>query len=610
MINSIKHRGPDSIGLNIEESSKGFVHLAHARLAILDLRNISSQPFYSTCKNFILTYNGEIYNYNNIKKELISLGYKFRTNSDTEVLLYAFQEWGVKCVDKFIGMFAFTIFSKLEDKIYVFRDRAGIKPLYYYLKDNDFIFASELKAIYLHQKFKKDLNKKAFYYFMQFGYIPAPLSIFSNTFKLEAGHYLVYNIKDYSLQKFKYWDISDFHHKNKLLKKEEEVLEELESLLVDSFKLRTVSDVPLGVFLSGGYDSSLLSALLCKELGNLSTFTIGFREKNYNEAVFAKDIAKHLGTKHREYYFEERDCLYLFDDFFNIYDEPFADSSSLPTILLCKLAKEDVKVVLSADGGDEIFYGYSKYRALNKFGLLSNLEKFLAKSFINILNEDIVYTINSYLPNRYKNSNIKDKFDKFTRLFNSSSFKGSFIDISSYIYNKDLNSIINNYNFLDYKDSFFNENINSLDSLSAMSLLDYKTFLSDDVLTKIDRSSMSVGIEAREPLLDHRLSEYLAGIPSSLKYKKPKYLLKKILYKYIPKKLLDRPKRGFNVPISDWLKKDLKTLAKKYLDNLDDDLFNKDELNKLFKAHLDGKYVNVSKLWFVIVYEAWRERWL
>jgi len=616
MRDSISYRGPNSIGSKFYETNDFNLALGHRRLSILDLSPLGSQPIYY--KHLTIIHNGEVYNFVSIKKELITLGYKFDSHTDTEVILKAFHAWGVKCVDKFRGMFAFAIYDNMHEKIYIFRDRAGVKPLYYYQSDKLFLFGSELKTFYQHPSFPKSINKRSLPYYFRFGYIPAPLTIFENTHKLKAGHYLVVDCKDNSYQENLYWSIDSFYQKEKIKKSEEDILNELESILIESFELRMVSDVPVGVFLSGGIDSSLVTALLQKKSKTpLKTFTIGFEEKDFNEANFAKEIAQYLGTEHTEYYCTKDDMLEVIKDLSTMYDEPFGDSSAIPTFLVSKLAKEKVSVVLSGDGGDEAFIGYSKYFALEKMIKLqkSPIKNTLLKTITTFMSAESVEKINNLLPESKKQKNIKDKYQKFKNALASNSIGESFINASSYVDNKTLNDILID-NSIDFTLTEFNtfKTIGNLSELEQMTLIDYKTYMADDILTKVDRASMNVSIEAREPLIDHKIIEFTVQIPQDIKYKNNngKYLLKKILYKYIPKELIERPKSGFQVPLYEWLRNDLKEELDFYLSRdrlIISNIYKVDAILDIKKQLYAGENINLSLLWFILMFEMWKEKW-
>ena len=604
MLNIQSYRGPDDRGLYFDE--KNGVHFGHNRLSIQDLSSYGHQPFVSDCGNYIIVFNGEVYNFKNIRVDLEELGYKFISNSDTEVILYSYKEWGIKCIDKFVGMFAFAILDKVEDKLVLVRDRAGVKPLYYYIYEDQFMFSSEIKSFHKHPKFKKEQNLEVLPYFFQFGYIPAPYTIFQNCFKLEAGHYLELKIDNLEFKIIKYWDVNDFYLQEKFTKSENEILKDIEKILDDAIDLRMVSDVPVGVFLSGGYDSSLVASILAIKQGKkINTFTIGFDDEKYNEAKHAKLIAEYLGTNHTEYYMKNSDMLDLVEKLPFYYDEPFGDSSALPTMIVSKLARQSVTVALSSDGGDEAFCGYSKYFFLNKFqDIFSNsFKREVLKVGLNLFSENSVEYINKKLPKNLKQTNIKDKYTKFQRAINSSSLEQMFENASSYV---DKNEIARFLKVSKNKELFKKwEKIGSIEFLNQMMAVDYKLFMNDDVLTKVDRATMSVSLEGREPLLDHRIIEYMARVPIDIKYKNKqgKYLLRQVLYKYLPKEIVDKPKSGFQIPLNEWLRCELKPLVLKYLD---ESIFNIEEIMQLKKRFFAGVDVGTT----ILMYQMWKEKWL
>lgn len=605
------YRGPDHSGMYFDEDTS--FHLGHNRLAIQDLSENGNQPFISDCGNLIIAFNGEVYNFNSIRQELIELGFDFISHSDTEVILYSYKAWGIECVHKFIGMFAFAILDKIKHKIFLVRDRAGVKPLYYFIKDNDFMFSSEIKSFHEHPKFNAQENLDVLPYYFQFGYIPAPFTIFKDCFKLTAGNYLEFDLDSMSIVIKKYWDVNDFYTKKISNKKEEDVLYELEEILTDSINLRTISDVPVGVFLSGGYDSSLVSAILSKKLGKvINTFTIGFSNRDYNEALHAKEISNYLGTNHTEYYIKEDDILPLVQKLPFFYDEPFGDSSAIPTMLVSKIAKNDVKVVLSADGGDESFCGYSKYFFLNKVkGIFSNkFKQYLMRQGLNIISAEYIDKINRVLPSYIKQTNVKDKYSKFKRAMFSDTLPDMFKNASSYVDHNVVNKFINLPTDVNLTPKW--DDLENVDLLNRMMAIDYKLFMCDDVLTKVDRATMSCSIEGRDPLLDHRIIEYVANVPLSIKYKndKGKYLLREILYKFIPQDLMDKPKSGFQVPLNEWLRGILRPLVEKYINvrSLDPNVFHCSEVNKIKEDFFNGSD-NGTLVWFILMYQMWKEQW-
>lgn len=606
------YRGPDDSGVYFDEVNG--VHLGHNRLSIQDLSSHGHQPFISDCENYVIVFNGEVYNFKTIKVELQNLGYKFISNSDTEVILYSYKEWGVRCIDKFIGMFAFGILDKIQKKLILVRDRAGVKPLYYYIDENQFMFSSEIKSFHKHPNFKKEQNLEVLPYFFQFGYIPAPYTVFKNCYKLEAGHYLEFNIQYSTFNITKYWDINDFYLQDKFTKNEDKILEELEHILDEAIDLRMVSDVPVGVFLSGGYDSSLVTSVLAKKQGKkINTFTIGFDDEKYNEAKHAKMIAEYLGTNHTEYYMKNSDMLDLVEELPFYYDEPFGDSSALPTMIVSKLARQSVTVALSADGGDEAFCGYSKYFFLNKFQNIfsHNFKRKVLKTGLNLFSADTIEFLNEKLPKNLKQTNIKAKYIKFQRAITSSNLEEMFENASSFV---DKNEVVKFLKIGRDKALFEKWNkIGNIQFLNQLMAIDYKLFMNDDVLTKVDRATMSVSLEGREPLLDHRIIEFMARVPLDIKYKnnQGKYLLRTVLYKYLPKELVDKPKSGFTIPLDNWLRNELKPLVEKYLNKkiLDETIFDINEIESIKIKFFSGENLG-TQIWLILMYQMWKEKWL
>ncbi len=617
MRDTITYRGPDSAGSAFFEREHFSLGLGHRRLSILDLSELGNQPM--SHEHLTIIHNGEVYNFEEIKTELSAMGYDFISHTDTEVILKAFHAWGVACVEKFRGMFAFAIYDSAEEKLFLFRDRAGVKPLYYYYQEGLFLFGSELKSFYEHPHFAKKIDPKALPFYFRFGYIPAPLTIFEETCKLRPGHYLEYDLRENHYEEKAYWCVEEHYLSPKLEMSEEKALEKLETILSDAFGLRMIADVPVGVFLSGGVDSTLVTALLQKASKTpLKTFTIGFEEKGYNEAEFAKEIAEYLGTDHTELYCTTQDMLEVIRELPYMYDEPFGDSSAIPTLLVSRLAKEKVSVVLSGDGGDEAFAGYSKYFALEKMAALpgSGLKKDLLKVVTNLLGESVVAKMNSFLPAGLRQKNIKDKYQKFKNAIESEDFAQMFINASSYVDHRTLQKVLKN-SAIDFSGTGFDifAKVDALSPLEQMMVVDYKTFMVDDVLTKVDRASMAVSIEAREPLLDHKIIEFAARVPLPVKYKNGtgKYLLKQILYKHLPKKLIERPKSGFQIPLEEWLRGDLRPMVERYLSphRLEQSaIYNVSEIEEMLDAFYNsGRYVNVSLIWFILMFEMWKERW-
>lgn len=610
MVKTLSHRGPDDEGQSYYKCKSNNVGLGHKRLSILDLSFQGHQPM--SYENYEIVYNGEVYNYKEIRNELIEYSYSFNSDSDTEVIVKAFHKWGVRAVDKFIGMFAIAIFDKLNQRMTLIRDRTGVKPLFYFINDDVFIFSSELKSFHKNESFIKDIDRESLGIYMQYGYIPEPCSIFSSTYKLRAGHYLEFDIKDKTVNEKCYWDVFNFYNKPKLNLDIVEIISRTDELLKSAFNYRMVSDVPVGIFLSGGIDSSVVSAMLQSDSSTkINTFTIGFHENSYNEANYAKDIAKYLGTNHTEYYCTVKDALEIIPKLPYIYDEPFGDSSAIPTTLVSRLARQDVKVCLSADGGDEIFAGYNKYdMSFRLYRLLSATPepvKYLIKHCLTMINPKYI----PFLNNTY---NFDGRYDKIKSCLTANDCVEVMDYLSQGFTSKQIANILGinffskNTNFKDY------ELNNAHDIINRMLAVDYKTYLIDDILTKVDRASMSVSLESREPFLDHRIVEFVSQIPSAIKYKKnsKKWLLKQIAYKYLPKEMIDRPKKGFSIPINHWFKKELKEYFLIYLDKerlKREGYLNPTLILQLRDRYLSGKKMNIQKLWYILMFEMWLEQW-
>jgi len=618
MRDTLTYGGPDDAGNYIDKQSG--LALGHRRLSIIDLSMQGHQPM--IYDDLVIVYNGEVYNFKEIRKELEQEGYTFNSNSDTEVILKAFHRWGFDSVNKFRGMWAFAIWDKQHKELILCRDRMGVKPLYWYYKDGLFMFSSELKAFHKHQKFYKQLNPSAISLFLHYGYIPAPYSIYEHVHKLEPGNFLVMN-QSSQVKTFKYWDISEYikkgySQKEELLKKtEDETAKELEQILTDSFKLRLVSDVPVGMFLSGGIDSSLVSALLANQGIRLKTFTIGFHEKKYNEAHYAKKVAEYLGHDHTELYCTPKDAFDIIPKLPELYDEPFGDSSAIPTFLVSQLAKQQVKVSLSADGGDEQFCGYTRYWLVaDRMKRLNNLhlKPFLTK-IVNMISPELAFTFyKTFRPVLPEWTNFRDKYKKLKNILKYSDIMHQYELTLKTFLEDDIEGIGINaspsiMDILNYK------NITNIDDLSLLMYIDLKTYLPDDILVKIDRASMGVALEGREPFLDNKIVEFSSALPVALKYKNgvSKYILRKILYKYVPSALLERPKQGFGIPLYEWFRNDLKNLYKEYL-NKDrikkEKIFNPEYVSNLINDYFNNKGVHHNKLWLIFVFEMWKEKYL
>ena len=612
MTDVLHHRGPDDSGYLFLDNANYQIGLGHRRLSILDLSKHGHQPM--GFQNLEIIYNGEVYNFQEIRDELEKYEYKFESDSDTEVILKAFHKWGKDAVHRFNGMFVFTIYDNENQKIYIYRDRAGVKPLFWYWKDDLLLFSSELKSFHENKEFEKKIDKNSLALYLQYGYIPQPYSIFQHTTKLQAGHCLIIDLQAKQIEEEKYWDVIDFYNKPKLDLSDKEAIDETEKLLKSAFEYRMVSDVPVGIFLSGGYDSSIVTAILqSQRIDKLNTFTIGFHEKGFDEAPYAKKVAEYLGTNHTEYYCTQKDALDIIPKLSEIYDEPFGDSSAIPTTLVSQLARKDVTVSLSADAGDEIFAGYGKYEtAIKYYNFFNQFPNLILPCISKIMD-----TIDpKYIPVFNKSFEYAKRYERMKNILNENSATVAMKYLSQHSTNRELSKLLN-YTHTSVKTNFENnEFINdNNDSINEMLAIDYQTYMVDDILTKVDRATMSVGLEGREPLLDHRIIEFLAQLPSDLKYRngEKKWILKEITHKYLPKELMDRPKMGFAVPIIEWFTDELKHYFIYYLDQErleKEGLFNAKEIVKLRNKYLNGDKEMIKTLWPILMFEMWYEKWM
>lgn len=606
------HRGPDDSGYKFDSSENVEIGLGHRRLSILDLTSHGHQPM--GFESIDIVYNGEVYNFNEIKQELEDLGYDFESHSDTEVILKAYHKWGLEAVHKFNGMFAMAIYDRNISKLFLIRDRSGIKPLFYYHKNNTLLFASELKSMHQHHAFKKEIDIDAVALFLQLQYIPEPHSIFKSCFKLRAGHFLEIDLVTQKIEEKVYWDVIDHYNKPKLDISEEEAIEETEKLLKSAFEYRMVSDVPVGIFLSGGYDSSLVTSILQHQRSEkLKTFTIGFHENGFNEAPYAKQVAEYLGTEHHEYYCTQKDALAIIPKLATIYDEPFSDASAIPTTLVSQLARQEVTVSLSADGGDEIFAGYDKYsRTMEYYKYFSKVPNFLKSSVASMMGG---VNPNS-IPLLKDTFNFNIRYEKMQNMLMAKNAVDIMKNTSLFLTFNEVNNLLNNRakilsTNLDKGNLLESHN----DDINSMLAIDYKTFMVDDILTKVDRATMSVSLEGREPFLDYRIIEFVSSLPSHYKYQngRKKHILKEITHKYLPKEMMDRPKMGFVVPIQEWFKDELKEYFLHYLDEQrlkKEGIFNVQEVVKLRDNYLNGGKENIDNLWSMLMFEMWYEKWM
>ena len=619
---SLAHRGPDDSGLIYDEAAG--VGLAHRRLSIIDLSSAGHQPMKSDDGKVCICYNGEIYNFRKIRKILEDCGHKFKSATDTEVVLKAYLQWGKECLQKFVGMFAFGIWDSRNQTFFLARDRLGIKPLFYHLSENHntLIFASELKALMAFGGFAKEVNPDSIPLFLHYQYIPAPRTIFKNTCKLLPGHFLIYTGD--TVKTKEYWRLPDLSaSESGSGPNEEEYLQHLDDLLTTAVSDRLISDVPLGALLSGGIDSSVVVALMQKISSTpVRTFSIGFKEKGYNEAPWAARVAKHLKTEHTELYVTANDALDVIPRLPDFYDEPFADSSAIPTFLVSRLTRQQVTVALSGDGGDEQFCGYVRYWTTKSMAkgfhrVPLPLKKAIAKTlgFIPpIWVENCYLPLHNLLPQRLRMANFPDKWQKLLKLMEQTRVSELYRMTICLWSESEVASITTRKLPPSKYEQVFKETAD-WPLLSRLMRVDQKTYLPDAMLTKVDRASMANSLEIRVPLLDHRVVEFTAGLPERYKYRNGtgKYLLKKLLARYLPASLFERPKMGFGVPIDRWLRFELKEMLLDYLSAerlKKEGLFNPNFVEKKIKEHLSGQVNHQYRLWPLLMWEMWRERWL
>lgn len=615
---AITHRGPDQHAFWCDENHS--IAFAHQRLSILDLSEHGLQPMHSPSKRYTIVYNGEVYNYLKIADELKPHGYSFAGHSDTEVILAAIEYFGIKAaVEKFIGMFAFAIFDKQAQEIYLVRDRIGIKPLYWGFNNDKLFFSSELKALFATELFKPELDRAALSEFINYNYVPKQSCILENIHKLMPGTILKIDSKK-NISEHKYWDVDKIYADAKsnleTQKSANDYILELEALLTDGIVARKISDVPIGTFLSGGIDSSLVTAILQhNSREQIKTFSIGFEDENFNEAVYAKDIANYLKTEHHELYFSHDKVMDLIPNLSSWYDEPFADVSQLPTFLVSKLAKDNITVALSGDGGDELFAGYNRYIFAKRIeSFIANVPypaRIATTGLMQILPPDVLDLLIKVVPSKFRPTSFGDKLHKLAELFKTQHKQDLYKNMISFW--PETVNMVQDTAMLDqtkYQLSYDQK----FNIIEQMQLHDLKMYLPDDILTKVDRASMANSLEVRVPILDHRVIEFAARLPFEYKMRgnNSKWILKQILGKYIPEPLFNRPKMGFGVPIGSWLRGPLKDWGHELLNPATlkgDGLLNDKVITKRWQEHLKGTRNWQGSLWGVLMFQQWRQQW-
>lgn len=612
MCERMKHRGPDSEGLWANES----VALGMRRLSIIDLHT-GEQPVYNEDKSIVVVMNGELYNFREVRSDLEKRGHKFETQTDTEILPHLYEEYGDAMVEHINGMFAFALWDKNRQKLLIARDRFGEKPLYYGVFDGKLIFASEPKVLLANPSVKNEINVDALRQYLSFDYVPAPHSIYKNIYKLPAAHLLI--LEKGEVKTRRYWNLSwkkgkKLHLSNSAngAKSEppslERSAEELRELLADAVRMRLVSDVPLGILLSGGVDSSTVAAFATQfSTEKVKTFSIGFEEDSFDESKFARQVATHLGTEHYEDKLSVEKAADLITEIGTWIDEPISDGSLIPTLLLSRFVRKHVTVALGGDGGDEIFAGYPMYYAHKVADFYSKVPQFLRNGLIEpIVNNLPVSNKNMSFDYKAKRFVAASKYDLVTR---HHSWFGSFsIDEQQQLLSKDVLAVTLNDIYRDAKELL--KICDAENEIEQMQFLDINFYMAEDILTKVDRASMAVSLEVRAPFLDPRVAEFAAQIPLEYKLKgnKGKYILKKAIEPLLPNNILHRPKKGFGIPIAEWLKGRLNPLMHELLDPQrlkNQGLFDEKFVQKLIKEHESNTASHHKQLWTLLVFQLW-----
>ncbi len=589
MTTCLSHRGPDADGFYFNETET--VGLGHRRLSILDLSTAANQPMFSHNERYVIVFNGEIYNFREVAAQL---NIHPKTTGDTEIILEAFAQKGPDFVNLLNGMFAIAIYDKHQKKLFLFRDRLGVKPLYYFSHQGTLAFASEIKALLKcrYVKSATPFNRKTIATFLYAGYIPEPYTVYTNIQRLPAGSYATIDTTGMAISS--YWKPEE-KIETQITTDFKTAKAELKNLLMSSVRYRMISDVPFGTFLSGGIDSSAVTAIAQNISSKpVKTFSIGFKDARFNESAHAKKVSEHLGTEHYEFIVTEKDALDLIDRMMNEYDEPYADSSALPTMLVSKLARQHVTMTLSGDGGDELFMGYGAY----------NWARRLDNALVKLLRSPIAFAL-SHTSNRYKRGaqvfNYKTEEHLKSHIFSQEQY---------FFSEEELSSLLKS----DYKSELlFNESVYTKRKLSAaeeQALFDIKYYLKDDLLVKVDVASMQFSLEVRTPFLDYRVVEFALNLSENLKMKEgvAKYLLKEVLYDYVPRQLFDRPKWGFSIPLAKWLKTDLHYLIDTYLNPALIEKYavvNAGVVKGLITRFENGEDSLYNRLWVLILLHRW-----
>lgn len=612
MTDQIAHRGPDGDGFWAEASSG--IALGHRRLAIVDLSPAGHQPMVSACGRYIMSYNGEVYNAEELRRDLP--GRSWRGHSDTEVMLEACAAWGVQAaVSKFIGMFAFALFDRHDQVLYLVRDRLGIKPLYWGIHNNHLIFGSELKCFHQHPRFHKAINQDVLSSYFRYNYIPTPLCIFRHTHKLEQGTILEIRGPQ-EITKKAFWSLKEsVANSLDVRRTHQPTLDELKNLLRDAVQRRMIADVPLGAFLSGGVDSSLVVAMMQEQSSQpIKTFTIGFHEKEYDESPYAKAVAQHLGTDHHAFDLPVDKAADIIPSLSTWFDEPFADSSQIPTYLVSHLARQHVTVALSGDGGDELFAGYNRYLFVERWWkMLRILPQPLRQGFSQLLlyaPENLWQMSERMLGSILPVNRLPQKVQTLSRVLPQADLGELYISAIS-MWKDPVALVPQAMEVLDQRHT----PMPTLSGVEYMQYLDTQYYLPDDILTKVDRTSMALGLEARVPLLDHRVvaMAWQFSIEQKIHKGVTKNPLRQVLYDYVPASLIERPKMGFGVPLGQWLRGQLRDwcedlLSKKSLEA--GGFLNVDMVQEAWLKHVQGVEDQSPALWGVLMFQDWQRKWM
>lgn len=622
MVDQLGHRGPDDHGVWVD--SDAGIALGHSRLSIVDVSQEGHQPMMSASGRYIISYNGEVYNFIELRGELDRYGHQFRGNSDTEVMLAAVEQWGLNAaLDRFVGMFAIALWDRKQRTLSLVRDRLGIKPMYYGWSHGNFIFGSELKAIKRHPDFDAEIDRNALTMFFRHNYVPSPWCIYQGFHKLPPASILTVDSPESNPSPVEYWNfktVAEEGSQNNFIGSDEDAVDELDRILQQSVKDHMVSDVPIGAFLSGGIDSSTVVGLMQRHSTNaVKTFSIGFAEESHNEAEQAKKVAHHLGTDHTELYVTSQDCMNVIDKLPAMYDEPFADSSQVPTYLVSKLASERVKVSLSGDGGDELFCGYNRYfSADNLWKETHRVPAALQSLVIRASNSALAKEhgiwldrLGRFMPGRLKTPNMSHKLRRMGHYLSLDNPESMYPELVSFwneaqgklvVGGREPNRVLTQPTRWAKLEDFKHR----------MMFIDTLTYLPDDILTKVDRASMAVSLETRVPLLDHRVVEFAWRLPlaSKVRSDESKWILRQVLKRYVPSKLWDRPKTGFGIPIGLWLQGQLREWAEELLseDRLRrEGYLHAEPIRRKWEQHISSGNGLGYDLWGVLMFQAWKE---